>query len=244
MTATALAQITDTRPRPTPLHTSIDFPPMTAATPSYDAPDWLDLPCSRTIVVVSKTGPAPLAPAGTLLERLFGAWSAIRHAPSTSISTRVEAAAEEDQTTRLSALGALDAIRQELGLTIDDVARMTGIGRTTFHYWRRTGAEPRPSTVRSLWRLHSLVIAIVRARGREAGLAWLRGGTPSPLDHLLAGEIDRVEDLVGGWLFDQPTIRRAERSVSSQAEPGAYTAPMTAPAGRSTRRPVRASHTR
>lgn len=242
--ATALAYIPDARPRPTPLHTSIDFPPATAATPSYEAPEWLDLPRSRAIVVIPETGPTPSLRTGSLLERLFGAWSAVRRAPATPIASRVEEATEGETAPRLSALAALDTIRQELGLTIDDVARITGIGRTTFHYWRRTGAEPRPSTVRSLWRLQALVMAIVRARGHEAGLGWLRAGTPSPLDRLLAGEIDCVEGLSSGWLFDQPAIRRAERSVATEEEPGAYSVPATAPAHRSSRRPVRVSHAR
>lgn len=241
--ATALAYIPQARSRATPLHTSIYTPPMTAATPSYEAPEWWGLPCSRAIVVIPERGPTLSLPIGSLLERLFGAGS-VRHAPSTPIASRVEDVIEGERAPRLGALAALDTIRRELGLTIDEVARITGIGRTTFHYWRRTGAEPRPSTVHSLWRLHALVMAIVRVRGHEAGLGWLRAGTPSPLDRLLAGEIDRVEGLSSGWLFDQPAIRRAERSVASEEEPGEYSVPATAPAHRSARKPVRESNAR
>jgi hypothetical protein len=242
--ATALAYIPQVRSGPTPLHTSIATSPTTAATPSSEAPGWWGLPCSRAIVVIPEGGPTPPLPAGSLLERLVGAWSLVRHAPATPVVSRVAEAGEGEPAPRLSALEALDAVRQELGLTIDDVARITGIGRTTFHYWRRTGAEPRPSTVRSLWRLYALVMAIVRARGHEAGLGWLCAGTPSPLDRLLAGEINRVEDLSSGWLFDQPSIRRAERSVASEEEPGMYSVPATAPARRSGRKPARVSPAR
>jgi len=241
---TALAYMPQARSRPTPLHTSIDTPPSTAATPSYEAPEWWDLPCSRAIVVIPEEGPIPSLLAGSLLERLLGAWSVVRHASATPIASRVEDVIEGERAPRLGALAALDTIRRELGLTIDEVARITGIGRTTFHYWRRTGAEPRPSTVHSLWRLHALVMAIVRVRGHEAGLGWLRAGAPSPLDRLLAGEIDRVEGLSSGWLFDQPAIRRAERSVASEEEPGEYSVPAMAPAHRSARKPVRESNAR
>ena len=101
-----------------------------------------------------------------------------------------------------SALAAAEDLRVWLNITYDDLARMTGIGKTTFHHWKRTGAEPRPATTYRLRSVHALIRALIAKMGRDAATAWLRTGTPSPLELLLNGKLARVERMAHDVLFD------------------------------------------
>ena len=91
-----------------------------------------------------------------------------------------------------------------LQCTYDDLASMTDISRRAFFYWRQTGAIPRPTNLRSLLRLHSLVGALVRRFGPAGARAWLDAGDPAPRDVLLQGDIIRVESLFRESLMRQP----------------------------------------
>ena len=88
-------------------------------------------------------------------------------------------------------------------LMLDDptVARMVGIKRTTPYAWGRDGRQPRPATVRRLLQHHSVVAAVVDRLGAGDALAWLAAGNPSPVDLLLDGRLDAVDELVGELVF-------------------------------------------
>lgn len=111
-------------------------------------------------------------------------------------------------------LRAVEELRAWLHLTYDDVTRAAGLsGPSLLHHWRqrhRTGSpvRPRASTVERLWRVHALVRAIAEAlegaghanatrlwfRRREAGI--------TPLELLLAGDVDELERRAARLLFD------------------------------------------
>lgn len=109
------------------------------------------------------------------------------------------------------ALHAADELRAWLDLTYDDLAAITGIAKNTFHHWRRTGARPRPSTARRLWRAHALVRALMARLGRRPAVAWLRTGPRSPLSLLLEGDLEGAEAAAHALLFRHPTARPDEQ---------------------------------
>jgi hypothetical protein len=94
-----------------------------------------------------------------------------------------------------------------LGATYDDLAKMTGISRRAFFYWKQTGATPRASSVRSLLRIHSLIGALVRRFGLPGARKWLDTGDPTPRATLLEGDIWRVENLFRRSFMSQPDGR-------------------------------------
>lgn len=95
-----------------------------------------------------------------------------------------------------------DRLHRWLGLTVDDLAAIAGIARTTIHYWHRANARPRPATVRRLLRAYALVQALIAQGGVDVTATWLRSGAPSPLDLLKTGDYETVEDMVAAKLFD------------------------------------------
>jgi DNA-binding transcriptional regulator YiaG len=105
-------------------------------------------------------------------------------------------------------LDAVEDLRRWLGVTYEQVAAATNIGLRTVHHWKQSGAAPRPRTVRTLWRLHSLVHSIRRTLGPEEATGWLRSSSPSPLDLILAGDLAAVEDKARGLLFGEPIGER------------------------------------
>jgi hypothetical protein len=82
---------------------------------------------------------------------------------------------------------------------------MTGIGRTTFFYWKRTGATPHPRTLRPLWRLYALAQSLREVLGEGGVLAWLSSGSPSHREMLMAGDLEEVERRAHRLLFQQPS---------------------------------------
>ena len=99
---------------------------------------------------------------------------------------------------------AAEDLREWLDLTYDDLAAITGIAKNTVHYWKRTGASARPSTVRKLWRVHTLVHALISQLGQTQAVEWLRAGPESPLNLLLAGDLEAVERKASRLLFRPP----------------------------------------
>jgi hypothetical protein len=96
-----------------------------------------------------------------------------------------------------------DDLRNWLNVTYEDLAGITGVGKTTFHHWKRTGAEPRPATTYRLRSVHALVRALIAKLGTAGASDWLRVGTPSPFDLLLQGKYGRVETMAHDVLFSQ-----------------------------------------
>lgn len=94
-----------------------------------------------------------------------------------------------------------DRLQEWLGLTIDDLAAIADISKTTIHYWHREHGKPRPATVRRLLRAYALVQALIVRRGVEGTATWLRSGHPSPLELLKAGDFEAVEDNASSVLF-------------------------------------------
>ena len=107
------------------------------------------------------------------------------------------------QTSQSSAPSPLQIIldlKGSLGLTWDDAEKATGIARNTFLYWQRTGATPRPSTVRKLMRLYGLIVALRSSLGDDEASAWLEGGEPSWIDVLKSGELKSFGSAVAAVL--------------------------------------------
>jgi transcriptional regulator with XRE-family HTH domain len=87
-------------------------------------------------------------------------------------------------------------LRRDLNLTWNDMEAATGIDRNTLLNWQRTGAVPRPSTVRKLMRVHGLVHALESMFGRDKSSAWLHGGQPSWIDVLKSGNLQAFASAV------------------------------------------------
>lgn len=87
-------------------------------------------------------------------------------------------------------------LKDGLDLTWDDAEGATGIDRNTFLNWQRTGAVPRPSTVRKLMRVYGLVSALESALGKDKSSAWLHAGAPSWIDVLKNGDLSAFESAV------------------------------------------------
>jgi hypothetical protein len=116
-------------------------------------------------------------------------------------------------------LGAVDELRDWLGLTYEQIASATSIGLRTVHHWKQAGATPRPRTVRTLWRLHTLVHSIRRALGAADAIRWLRSGSPSYIDLIVAGDLAAVEDQARRLLFAAPIGERRFSAVRTEEEP-------------------------
>lgn len=94
-----------------------------------------------------------------------------------------------------------------LSLTYDELAAITGIGKTTFFDWRRTERTPRPSTIHKLLRLYAVARAMVDVRGATDAAAWFRTGQPAPLDLLRRQDFAGVEQAAAAVLFRRPKGR-------------------------------------
>ena len=88
-----------------------------------------------------------------------------------------------------------------LGLSLEELGGVVDIGRTTFSSW--TKKEPRASTVRSLYRLSSLISALRETLGSDKTRIWLHVGEPSPMALLRAQDLSAVERLAGQVMFAQ-----------------------------------------
>lgn len=115
-----------------------------------------------------------------------------------------------DQASIADATAAADELRRWLGLTYEELEAATGIGRTTFHYWRREGGTPRPITMRKLLRVHALARAVVATLGADGARTWFSAGPERPLDLLLAGKIEAAEEAAAALLFRGAGSARGE----------------------------------
>jgi hypothetical protein len=94
-----------------------------------------------------------------------------------------------------------------LGLTYDDLASITGNGKSTFYDWRHTERTPRPATTQPLLRLYAVSRAMVDLLGASNAAAWFRAGQPSPVDLLRKKDFDAAEQAAAAVLFRQPKGR-------------------------------------
>jgi uncharacterized protein (DUF2384 family) len=108
-------------------------------------------------------------------------------------------------------VAAAEELKDWLGLTWDELQAITGIAKNTFHDWRRTNRVQRPSKVRRLMRVHSLVRAVRAHLGPEGATEWFRRGPRSPLDLLLAGDLDSAEEAASVLLFRRERVERQDR---------------------------------
>lgn len=82
--------------------------------------------------------------------------------------------AEPDAGLRGRVLTAIDDIRAALEIAESAAANLVGVARNTLASWRRGEREPYPSTVRTVFEVHSLVNA-ARALYGDDTLAWFHG---------------------------------------------------------------------
>jgi hypothetical protein len=134
-------------------------------------------------------------------------------------------------------LGAVEDLRRWLDITYEQVAAATSIGLRTVHHWKHAGAKPRPRTVRTLWRLHSLVYSIGRVLGPEDALRWFRLGDPSPRDLIVAGRLSEAETQARPVLFAEPLGERRFSGLIGSEETRATASPRVRSLARATRRP-------
>jgi len=132
----------------------------------------------------------------------------------------------------ISPLDALTAIEELLGMTVEAAAAAVGIGRTTPMDWRRTRRQPRPSTVRQLWRLYGIAMGLKEVLGVTGTLTWLRVGEVSPLSLLEAGDLDGFERAASRATFrpasTRPFLPTLQTSVDDlDTTPGEIEVPAT-----------------
>ena len=130
----------------------------------------------------------------------------------------------------VSALDAVLALMELFDLRMETVASAAGLGRTTVLYWQRTGSVPRPSTVNRLWRMYGLGLGIRQRLGVAGARSWVRGGMPSPLNMLGAGDWEAFERAASAVAIEHGVARRFEPAVSVSGADA--TEPRSARAGR------------
>lgn len=82
--------------------------------------------------------------------------------------------AEPDPGLRGRVLTAIDEIRSALEIAESAAASLVGVARNTLASWRREEREPYPSTVRTVFEVHSLINA-ARAVHADDTVAWFHG---------------------------------------------------------------------
>ena len=93
-----------------------------------------------------------------------------------------------------------EQVRERLAVTWAQLEAITGISQQTFYDWKRKNRQARPSTLRKLRRVFSLVRALERQLGQREAAQWFQTGSPSPLEVMLEGRLDAVERQVGRML--------------------------------------------
>jgi hypothetical protein len=113
---------------------------------------------------------------------------------------------------------ALDAAHQLMELfeiSMESLATASGVGRTTILHWQREGSSPRPSTVRSLWRLYGVGMGLRAVLGVAGTRSWLRSGSNPPLTLLNSGDIAAFEQLASRMVFDSGAAREFEPGIET-----------------------------
>lgn len=103
-----------------------------------------------------------------------------------------------------------------------DVAALCGFSVRGSYYWSAEATIPRPSSVRRLFEVHSLVKALVQAIGRSGALEWLQGagaGGDVRLNTLStnSGPASLVRE-AAELLFEKPPREEAPRSEAEENE--------------------------
>jgi hypothetical protein len=117
------------------------------------------------------------------------------------------------------AVRAFQEIRDILGVSDRDAADAVGVGRTTPYTWIR-GREPRPSTVRQLYEVHALLMALLRRLGWPQLQQWLnteREAESTPLNQLVSGDLGAFRRTARAALFG-PRDRRKVPSLLPDAD--------------------------
>jgi hypothetical protein len=116
----------------------------------------------------------------------------------------------------LLGLGAgITGIKNALGLTDSQIESATGVSRSTL--WRlRTGRTTgtHQATEASVWRLHGLAAALVRALGPEGARGWIHSGEPSLASALSRGDLAAVEQAADRVIFRNVVERRSAAAVA------------------------------
>jgi len=123
-----------------------------------------------------------------------------------------------------------------LGITYEQLAKAVGLSRGVLFYWRRPGATPRPSSIRQVQRLHSVVSLLVRRFGVSGAQAWLRSNGEERWRRLLAGDLEWLEQEVRTGLLRQETRLYVSRQVPEDEEEVQLAAPASHAPRRSPRR--------
>lgn len=92
-----------------------------------------------------------------------------------------------------------------LGLTYDQLSEITGISRAAFFYWRKPGSSPRGSSVQRIEQLYAPISLLVKRFGIRGTRSWLHSGENPVWDHLLAGDLAAVDEVVRTKLFRRST---------------------------------------
>jgi transcriptional regulator with XRE-family HTH domain len=121
------------------------------------------------------------------------------------------------------AWGTFSDLKEQLGMTQEELADAVGVGRTTPYQWQR-GREPQPRHGRRLYELAATVGALRRRLDHDAFQAWLASGDPPPRELLAAGDLATVNRLADEIIF--PTTRRTEGiGAVSLSDPSAGAVP-------------------
>lgn len=105
-----------------------------------------------------------------------------------------------------------------LQITYDELAKMTGISRSTLFYWKKDGVVPRNSHRRQILRLYSLISLIMRRFGRDGGLRWFDADGALAWSYIRGGDLDSAEQVVREKLFSNYASARPGRVIEDNVD--------------------------
>jgi hypothetical protein len=91
-------------------------------------------------------------------------------------------------------------VRRTLAVTWSQLESITGISEQTFYDWKRNQRTARPSTLRKLGRVLALTRAVKRQLGADGAVEWFQSGSPSPVELMIGGLLESVEERAGMML--------------------------------------------
>jgi transcriptional regulator with XRE-family HTH domain len=145
--------------------------------------------------------------------------------PVESLYREVAPGSDLDAESPNRAVGAVTDLQKWLGLTVEEVAKLTGVSRSAVLYWKRQNAQPRPTAARNLFRIHALVRALRGAVPLEHPMDALArvpdGSAMSPYDLLLSGRYEDAERLLRPMIFqpDRQTVQSGRLVQWPEEEP-------------------------